>query len=320
MGSMSHGPITSRIYRNGHARTALGHAPADLQTSNAHPGELQQVTYLVRNTSDRGGSPVRRYPSVTPGQGRPVFRQDRVFSASRSKRWGPVRRSEMPLAFIVKIGVPRTDRDIPHITLSYAFFGIDGQRQTLTTDREARSKNQHRPRQLSREHYFVPPAQPLSGDPFRRHVPSGTWLHPGNELLSARKMGHARRLHGHTLCPLRLVRGVIREAQGGIYRTGRTAPFRLGMIWFIVTEVMFFAAFSAPFFTPGCCRCRGWAACSMDMAPPCGRRFSRHLADQRRRGGHFKTMGAWGVPAINTPDPADVRRNRDLGALGAFGQ
>lgn len=41
----------------------------------------------------------------------------------------------MPLAFIVKSGV---DRDIAHITLSYAFFGIDGQRQTLTSNREAR--------------------------------------------------------------------------------------------------------------------------------------------------------------------------------------
>ena len=41
----------------------------------------------------------------------------------------------MPLAFIVK---PEIDRDIAHITLSYAFFSIDGQRQTLTNKGEAR--------------------------------------------------------------------------------------------------------------------------------------------------------------------------------------
>jgi cytochrome c oxidase assembly protein subunit 11 len=39
----------------------------------------------------------------------------------------------MPLAFIVK---PEIGADIAQITLSYAFFSIDGQRQTLTRKRE----------------------------------------------------------------------------------------------------------------------------------------------------------------------------------------
>jgi len=41
----------------------------------------------------------------------------------------------MPLAFIVK---PEVGREISQITLSYAFFSIDGQRQTLTRTGEAR--------------------------------------------------------------------------------------------------------------------------------------------------------------------------------------
>lgn len=42
----------------------------------------------------------------------------------------------MPLAFIV--AKPEVNHSISHITLSYAFFSIDGQRQTLTSSGEAR--------------------------------------------------------------------------------------------------------------------------------------------------------------------------------------
>ena len=100
---------------------------------DVHPGELQQVTYLVRNTSNREitGQAV---PSVTPGKAAQYFDKIECFCFSQ-QTLDPGEAREMPLAFIVKSGV---DRDITHITLSYAFFGIDGQRQTLTTDREAR--------------------------------------------------------------------------------------------------------------------------------------------------------------------------------------
>jgi cytochrome c oxidase assembly protein subunit 11 len=100
---------------------------------DVHPGELQQIAYLVRNTSNREitGQAV---PSVTPGKAAQYFDKIECFCFSQ-QTLGPGEAREMPLAFIVKSGV---DRDITHITLSYAFFGIDGQRQTLTTDREAR--------------------------------------------------------------------------------------------------------------------------------------------------------------------------------------
>jgi len=98
-----------------------------------HPGELQQVSYLVRNTSDRTitGQAV---PSVTPGQAAQHFEKIECFCFSQ-QTLAPGEAREMPLAFIVK---PEVDEDISHITLSYAFFGLDGQRQTLTSNGEAR--------------------------------------------------------------------------------------------------------------------------------------------------------------------------------------
>jgi cytochrome c oxidase assembly protein subunit 11 len=98
---------------------------------DAHPGELQQVSYLVRNTSDRTitGQAV---PSVSPGQAARYFDKIECFCFTQQVL-GPGEAVEMPLAFIIK---PEMDSDITHITLSYAFFGVDGQRQTLTTPRE----------------------------------------------------------------------------------------------------------------------------------------------------------------------------------------
>lgn len=100
---------------------------------DAHPGELQQVSYLVRNTSDRTitGQAV---PSISPGQAARYFDKIECFCFTQ-QTLGPGEAVEMPLAFIIK---PEMADGITHITLSYAFFSIDGQRQTLTTPREAR--------------------------------------------------------------------------------------------------------------------------------------------------------------------------------------
>lgn len=98
-----------------------------------HPGEMQQVRYLVRNTSDR---PItgQAVPSVTPGQAAQHFEKIECFCFNQ-QALAPGESKEMPLVFVVK---PDMDRDVRHITLSYAFFSIDGQRQTLTAAREVR--------------------------------------------------------------------------------------------------------------------------------------------------------------------------------------
>lgn len=92
-----------------------------------HPGEMQQVRYLVRNTSDQ---PVtgQAVPSVTPGQAAQHFEKIECFCFNQ-QALGPGESKEMPLVFIVKSDM---NRDVRHITLSYAFFSIDGQRNTLT--------------------------------------------------------------------------------------------------------------------------------------------------------------------------------------------
>jgi len=98
-----------------------------------HPGELQQVSYLVRNTSNHRitGQAV---PSISPGKAAQHFEKIECFCFSQ-QTLGPGEAMELPLAFIVK---PEVDRDISQITLSYAFFSVEGQRKTLTGNGEAK--------------------------------------------------------------------------------------------------------------------------------------------------------------------------------------
>lgn len=94
---------------------------------NLHPGELQQVRYLVRNTSDRTivGQAI---PSVTPGQAAQHFQKLDCF-CFREQSLAPFEAREMALTFIIK---PEVDKDVRHITLSYAFYN------TKEPSREAR--------------------------------------------------------------------------------------------------------------------------------------------------------------------------------------
>lgn len=99
---------------------------------------------------------------------------------------------------------------------------------------------------------------------------------------------------------------VIRESEGGTYNGSVDASFRLGMVWFIVSEVMFFAAFFGALFyartlsipwiggegAGGAAMTnqfiwQGWEALWPTNGP-------------LDIGGEFQVMGAWGLPAINT--------------------
>lgn len=128
---------TARTVRVEFTGTVMPGLPWDMRpltvSLDIHPGELQQVSYLVRNTSDRTVTG-QAVPSVTPGQAAQHFEKIECFCFSQ-QTLAPGEAREMPLAFIVK---PEVGRDISHITLSYAFFSIDGQRQTLTRPGEAR--------------------------------------------------------------------------------------------------------------------------------------------------------------------------------------
>ncbi|KAB2917134.1 MAG: cytochrome c oxidase assembly protein [Dechloromonas sp.] len=128
---------TGRLIRVEFTGTVMPGLPWEMRplkvSLDVHPGELQQISYLVRNTADR---PItgQAVPSVTPGQAAQHFEKIECFCFDQ-QTLAPGEAQEMPLAFIVS---PEVDRDITHITLSYAFFSIEGQRQTLSATAEAR--------------------------------------------------------------------------------------------------------------------------------------------------------------------------------------
>lgn len=88
-------------------------------TLDLHPGEMQQVRFLVHNTSDK---PVtgQAVPSVSPGQAALHFDKIDCFCFAQ-QTLAPGEARELPLVFIVK---PELDADVRTITLSYSFFQV----------------------------------------------------------------------------------------------------------------------------------------------------------------------------------------------------
>ena len=97
---------------------------------------------------------------------------------------------------------------------------------------------------------------------------------------------------------------VINESLSGKYNAQVDTSFRMGMGWFIFSEVMFFAAFFGALFYA-----RMWAI------PWLGGSSNNVMTNELlwptfeavwptngpgNVGGDFQTMGAWGIPAINT--------------------
>jgi cytochrome c oxidase subunit 3 len=97
---------------------------------------------------------------------------------------------------------------------------------------------------------------------------------------------------------------VIHESEGGVYNKQVDRSFRMGMTWFIISEVMFFAAFFGALFYA-----RQWAVPWLGGE---GNNFFTNLLlypdyentwptnGPKAIGGEFQTMGAIGLPAINT--------------------
>lgn len=97
---------------------------------------------------------------------------------------------------------------------------------------------------------------------------------------------------------------VIRESEGGYYNAQVDTSFRMGMGWFIFSEVMFFAAFFGALFYA--------RALSLPWLLGEGDGFNTNnllwpAFDESwpsngpaNVGGDFTKMGAWGLPAINT--------------------
>jgi cytochrome c oxidase assembly protein subunit 11 len=98
---------------------------------DTHPGEMQYVNFLVRNSSDRAikGQAV---PSVTPGQAAKHFQKIECFCFT-SQSLAPGESREMPLVFIVR---PDMDKSIRHITLSYSFYNLETPPLKMAQNRE----------------------------------------------------------------------------------------------------------------------------------------------------------------------------------------
>jgi len=102
---------------------------------------------------------------------------------------------------------------------------------------------------------------------------------------------------------------VIRESEGGRYDTQVDLSFRLGMGWFIFTEVMFFAAFFGALFYVRHFSVEWLAGTELlwpgyeggwPTAGPMGQTALAHGQLPTDAAKQFTPMGAWGIPALNT--------------------
>lgn len=152
----------------------------------------------------------------------------------------------------------------------------------------------------SRHHYFVP--QPS--------------LYPvilsGGMFLLA--LGFVELINGYTLGKWVMLGGlgvilyvlfgwfgkVIHESQTGAYRDWEDLSFRHGMIWFIGTEVMFFAAFFGALFYVRIISVPDLSGMVEAHGVSLWPEFSGSWPTSGPKGANFTPMGAWGIPAINT--------------------
>ena len=99
---------------------------------------------------------------------------------------------------------------------------------------------------------------------------------------------------------------VINESEQGMYDDQVDTSFRMGMIWFIFSEVMFFAAFFGALFyvrtysLPWLGGEGSGLVTNTFLWPEYENVWPSSANGPAEIGGAFKTMGAWGLPAINT--------------------
>jgi cytochrome c oxidase subunit 3 len=149
------------------------------------------------------------------------------------------------------------------------------------------------------------------------YVPHGThWPIVGSIGLTTLLVGVANFLNGSSVGTTMMIVGlgitlfmmfgwfgtVIRESEAGTYNDQVDKSFRWGMGWFIFSEVMFFAAFFGALFYARIFSVPwlgGGDAITNDLL------WSGYEAMWPTNGpgdigGSFETIGAWGIPAINT--------------------
>ncbi len=93
---------------------------------------------------------------------------------------------------------------------------------------------------------------------------------------------------------------IIGESQGGAYRDWEDKSFRYGMIWFIASEVMFFAAFFGALFYMRTISVPELGAMQAAHGTTLYPGFTGAWPSSGPKGPLFTPMSAWGIPAINT--------------------
>lgn len=154
------------------------------------------------------------------------------------------------------------------------------------------------PTHAAKGHYFVPAASHYS-----------TFLSVGIFLLA---LGFVFRLNGvppgiwsmlvGTALIIYVIVGwfgeVIGENRKGIYTAWEDRSYRIGMVWFIFSEVMFFACFFGVLFYIRRIALPELGGYDPVLTPYAG--FTGAWPSSGPLGETFQPMGAWGVPAINT--------------------
>ncbi|MDE1947775.1 MAG: cytochrome c oxidase subunit 3 [Burkholderiales bacterium] len=91
---------------------------------------------------------------------------------------------------------------------------------------------------------------------------------------------------------------LIGENLRGIYTRWEDRSYRIGMVWFIFSEVMFFSCFFGALFYLRRIALPELGSYSADLTPYSG--FTGAWPSSGPLGNAFTPMAAWGVPAINT--------------------
>jgi len=156
-------------------------------------------------------------------------------------------------------------------------------------------------------------------DAGKYYIPHGSkWPIVGSVSLFVTMLGVASWLNGVSVGPWIVLAGllavavmffgwfgtVIGESQAGMYNDGVDKSFRMGMMWFIFSEVMFFAAFFGALYYA--------RQLSVPWLGGEGTKFLTNLMlwkdyvpawptnGPATVGGDFETIPAFGIPAINT--------------------
>ena len=147
-------------------------------------------------------------------------------------------------------------------------------------------------------HYFVP-----AGSHYSTQLSVGIFLMALGLILQVNGVGNAMwsSLVGAGLVIYVLFGWfgeIISENIGGQYTHWEDRSFRVGMVWFIFSEVMFFACFFGTLYYVRRITLPELAGYDLDLTPYKG--FTAAWPNSGPMGDPFTPMGAWGIPAFNT--------------------